>query len=77
MSLWPKYLFFRKSSKYGRKFLSNFNNSEYKKFIKSFIKIEAVFKLEKEKQLFYKKKYNNFIDIQYRLYNLKDSRKFK
>jgi len=56
----------------GVKFLSDFKDSEFKKFVKGFIKIEAVFKPEKEKQLFYEKKYNNFIDMQHRLYNLKD-----
>ena len=59
------------------KFLSNFGDAEFEKFVKDLIKIEAVFKPEKEKQLFYEKKYNNFIDMQYRLYNLKDSRKSK
>ena len=61
----------------GVKFLSDFKDSEFKKFVKGFVKIEAVFKPEKEKQLFYEKKYNNFINVQYRLYNLKDSRESK
>ena len=61
----------------GIKFLSNFKDSEFKKFIKRLIKIEAVFKPEKERQLFYEKKYKNFIKMQDRFYDLKDSRKSK
>ena len=61
----------------GIKFLSNFKDSELKKFVKDLIKIETVFKPEKEKQLFYEKKYKNFIEVQGKLYDLKDSRKSK
>jgi sugar (pentulose or hexulose) kinase len=59
------------------KFLSNFGDAEFKKFIKGLIKIETVFKPEKEKKLFYGKKYKNFIKMQDRFYDLKDSRKSK
>ena len=61
----------------GVKFLSDFGDAEFKKIVKGFVKIEAVFKPEKEKQLFYGKKYKNFIEVQNRLYNLKDSRESK
>jgi sugar (pentulose or hexulose) kinase len=59
------------------KFLSNFGDAEFKKFVKGLIKIEAVYKPEKEKKLFYGKKYKNFIKMQDRFYDLKDSRKSK
>lgn len=59
------------------KFLSNFGDAEFKKFVKGLIKTEAVFKPEKEKKLFYEKKYKNFIKMQDRFYDLKDLRKSK
>lgn len=59
------------------KFLSNFGDAEFKKFVNGLIKIEAVFKPEKEKKLFYGKKYKNFIKMQNRFYDLKDSRESK
>lgn len=61
----------------GVKFLSNFKDSEFKKFVKGLIEIKTEFKPEKEKQLFYQKKYKNFIEVQGKLYDLKDSRKSK
>jgi len=59
------------------KYLSNFGDAEFEKFVKGLIKIKAVFKPEKEKKLFYEKKYKNFIKMQDRFYDLKDSRKSK
>lgn len=59
------------------KFLSNFGDAEFEKFVKGLIKIEEVFKPEKEKKLFYGKKYKNFIKMQDRFYDFKDSRKSK
>lgn len=59
------------------KFLSNFGDAEFKKFVKGLIKIEVVYKPEKEKKLFYGKKYKNFIKMQDRFYDLKNSRKSK
>ncbi|MBU4226900.1 hypothetical protein KJ987_01440 [bacterium] len=59
------------------KFLSNFKDSELKKFIKRLIKIETVFGPEKGKRVLYEKKYRNFIKMQNRFYDLKDSRKSK
>ncbi len=61
----------------GVKFLSNFKDSEFKKFVKDLTKIKTVFKPVKENQLFYEKKYKNFIEVQGKLYDLKDSRKSK
>jgi len=59
------------------KYLSNFGDAEFEKFVKGLIKIKAVSKPEKEKKLFYEKKYKNFIKMQDRFYDLKDSRKSK
>jgi len=55
----------------GIKFLSNFSDYKLKKYVKKFIKFDAVFKPEKEKQLFYEKKYKKFIELQERFYGLK------
>lgn len=61
----------------GVKFLSNFGDAEFKECIKNFVKYETIFKPEEEQQLFYEKKYKNFIEVQGKLYDLKDSRKSK
>jgi len=55
----------------GIKFLSNFSDYELKKYVKKFIKFDAVFEPGKEKQLFYEKKYKKFIELQERFYGLK------
>ncbi|HBY57670.1 MAG TPA: hypothetical protein DEG96_07430 [Candidatus Atribacteria bacterium] len=59
----------------GIKFLSNFKDHELKDFIKSIIKIEALFEPQEDKKLFYERKYKNFIGVQNRLYELEDLEK--